>query len=145
MFRGDQWYRSNFYPAKIIIRGQEWETAEHVFQAAKFLDPDTRHLIRVCVTPKFAKQFANEIKDEIRKDWEKVRIDVMYKTLKLKFNQHPNLRLRLKKSTDYIIEDNYWHDNFWGNCTCEKCKDIEGQNWMGKLLMKLRDELREKP
>lgn len=33
-----------------------------------------------------------------------------------------------------------WHDNFWGNCTCVKCENIEGQNWLGKLLMKVRDE-----
>lgn len=141
MFRGDQWYRSNFYPSKIIIRGQEWPTSEHVFQAAKFIDPDTRELIRVCETARLAKQLAQELKDEVRPDWKKISISVMYKTLKLKFNQNPNLITKLKNSTDHIVEDNYWHDNFWGDCHCDACKDIKGENWLGKLLMRLRDEM----
>ena len=37
-----------------------------------------------------------------------------------------------------IVEGNYWHDNYWGNCTCDKCKNIEGQNKLGKILMKIR-------
>ena len=38
-----------------------------------------------------------------------------------------------------IIETNIWHDNFWGQCNCDKCKS-KGGNKLGKLLMKLRSE-----
>ena len=40
-----------------------------------------------------------------------------------------------------LIEGNYWHDNYWGNCLCPKCKEIEGQNQLGKILMKVRSTL----
>ena len=39
-----------------------------------------------------------------------------------------------------IIEGNYWHDNFYGQCTCEKCAG-KGKNKLGKLLMDIRSEL----
>ena len=35
-----------------------------------------------------------------------------------------------------IIEENYWGDTFWGVCRGK------GQNHLGKILMKVRDELR---
>ena len=38
-----------------------------------------------------------------------------------------------------LIEGNFWHDNFWGDCSCKKCQDIEGGNRLGKLLMEIRE------
>jgi predicted NAD-dependent protein-ADP-ribosyltransferase YbiA (DUF1768 family) len=35
-----------------------------------------------------------------------------------------------------LIEGNYWHDHIWGVC------DGTGTNWLGKILMEIRDELR---
>jgi len=35
-----------------------------------------------------------------------------------------------------------WLSNFWGNCTCPRCRDIDGQNWLGRILMVVREELR---
>jgi len=40
-----------------------------------------------------------------------------------------------------LIEGNAWHDNFWGDCFCEKCRDIEGLNVLGNILMRIREEL----
>ena len=34
-----------------------------------------------------------------------------------------------------LVEDNWWGDKFWGVC------NGEGENHLGKLLMKIRDEL----
>jgi len=49
------------------------------------------------------------------------------------------LKKRLKNTEGYeLIEGNFWHDCYWGNCSCEKCKNIEGQNVLGRLLMKVR-------
>lgn len=31
-----------------------------------------------------------------------------------------------------------WHDNTWGDCSCPKCKNITGQNLLGKALMEVR-------
>jgi len=34
-----------------------------------------------------------------------------------------------------------WHDNYWGNCYCFKCKDIKGVNKLGEPLMDIRSRL----
>lgn len=37
------------------------------------------------------------------------------------------------------VEENYWHDNEWGQCLCEKCVEVKGRNLLGRLLMELRE------
>ena len=52
------------------------------------------------------------------------------------------LREKLKATGDAtLIEGNHWHDNRWGKCTCDKCQNKEGQNWLGKILMEIRETL----
>jgi hypothetical protein len=41
-----------------------------------------------------------------------------------------------------IIEQNTWHDNYWGDCTCLRCFRI-GENYLGRIWMDLRDEYAE--
>jgi predicted NAD-dependent protein-ADP-ribosyltransferase YbiA (DUF1768 family) len=60
--------------------------------------------------------------------------------LAYKFAHHPDLRQKLittKGKT--LIEGNFWHDNTWGDCYCENCKDTKGKNLLGRSLMALRD------
>ena len=66
----------------------------------------------------------------------------MYEILVEKFTI-PELKEKLLATGDeYLEEGNYWHDNYWGNCHCEKCADITGQNKLGILLMKIREDIR---
>ena len=48
-------------------------------------------------------------------------------------------RMGKKERDATLIEGNHWHDNRWGDCTCERCSAKEGQNWLGKILMEIRD------
>lgn len=55
-----------------------------------------------------------------------------------------NLRVKLLATEDEeLVEGNYWHDNFWGNCSCPKCKDIQGKNVLGTLLMEERERIKK--
>ena len=66
----------------------------------------------------------------------------MLELLRLKFTQHPDLGDKLRLTGKVLLEEgNRWHDNFWGNCRCQECDDVEGRNILGKLLMKVRDEM----
>ena len=47
----------------------------------------------------------------------------------------------INEGYDGFCEDNWWHDNYWGDCQCEKCKNIEGQNKLGKILMRVANEI----
>lgn len=77
----------------------------------------------------------------LRSDWETVKLEVMEQLVRQKF-QYQLLKEKLLETEDAIlIEGNYWHDNFWGSCTCAKCGN-RGQNNLGKILMKIREELK---
>lgn len=77
----------------------------------------------------------------IREDWEedrsRIRIKAMELALILKFTSHPELKTHLATQSGHLEEKNTWHDTFWGTC------QGEGLNHLGKLLMQLREQLRE--
>ena len=63
---------------------------------------------------------------------------VMKLGISMKFSI-PELRAKLLKTGGaYLTEGNYWHDNFWGDCHCSKCANIEGQNNLGLIIMEER-------
>lgn len=65
----------------------------------------------------------------------------MYMIVKAKFTQHIDLAKKLLNTPDKdLIELNYWHDNYWGSCTCNKCNN-KGLNKLGEILKKVKNEL----
>ena len=149
LFKDELHFLSNFYPAKIIYRGTSWPTTEHAFQAAKCKDGVEDENIRNAPSPSAAKRMGRRV--ECRHNWEEVKVDIMTEIVLLKFRQHTDLREKLLATVDpdsplYHIEleeGNFWHDNFWGNCYCQKCYGIEGKNALGIILMEVRELLRE--
>ena len=144
-FEGEYEFLSNFYPSKIIYDIDDGHiiyapTVEHAFQAAKTINWLEEPDILTAPTPGKAKRLGR--KCELRKDWEEVKDNVMRKFLCKKF-AIPELRQKLLDTGDaYLIEGNYWHDNHFGICYCEKCKG-KGENILGQLLMDIREEIRE--
>ena len=67
----------------------------------------------------------------------------MVDVLRAKFTQHEDLKKwLLETGNEELHEDTTgWHDNCWGNCECDKCKNIPGKNLLGKALMQVRGEL----
>ena len=55
--------------------------------------------------------------------------------------RYPGPHRLLSTSNATLVEGNWWHDNFWGDCYCPKCKGIPGANTLGRLLMELRSKL----
>jgi ribA/ribD-fused uncharacterized protein len=140
-FDGEYAFLSNFYNASCIFEGKLYPTVEHAFQAAKSLDHAERDWIAAAGSPGLAKRLGRRI--NLRPDWEKIKFDVMEECLRSKFAD-PVLKKKLLATGDEeLVEGNYWHDNTWGNCSCEKCKDIVGRNMLGNILMKLRTEFME--
>lgn len=61
----------------------------------------------------------------------------MYEICLAKFTQHEFLKEALLATGDSeLIEGNTWRDYFWGVC------NGKGQNKLGKILMRIRAELR---
>ncbi len=141
-FDGEYAFLSNFYPSKILYdECERWyaPTVEHAFQASKTLSMEEEIDILASSTPGRAKRLGRGC--YLRKDWEEVKDDVMYKFLQRKF-AIPELRDKLLATGNAtLIEGTTWHDNYWGICSCDKCKG-RGKNRLGELLMKIREELR---
>jgi len=69
-------------------------------------------------------------------DWEQRKLDVMRDLIRRKF-ENPLLRAMLLATEDAtLIEGNTWNDTFYG-----VCKGV-GQNWLGRIIMEVRDECR---
>ena len=73
-----------------------------------------------------------------RCDWEAVKEDVMYVALYAKFTQHERLTKMLLDTGDRKLVEHTTRDSYWGDGG-----DGSGQNRLGKLLMKLKEELRK--
>jgi ribA/ribD-fused uncharacterized protein len=135
-FRGESSFLSNMSSSPVELGGVKYPTVEHAFQAAKTTDPVERAKILAAKTPSEAKRIGKTV--TLRKDWDKKKLEVMEKALRAKFEQNPELKKKLINTGDAdLIEGNDWGDRFWGQV------NGTGQNNLGKLLMKIRNELME--
>lgn len=139
-FRGDFEYLSNFSPHGFVDEHDvPWETNEHFYQAHKTFHPVWRLMIWETPFPGTAKRIGEDKDLPLRKHWDQVKISIMESGLTLKFEQNDEIESKLLSTVGFkLVEGNKWHDNFWGDCKCEKCKDIKGKNWLGFLLMSYR-------
>jgi len=139
-FNGDFKFLSNFSRHKIRDKsGILWQTVEHFYQAMKTTDTEERGRIFNAFSPGQAKKIGQEV--ILRPDWDMKKFDFMIEGVTLKFLQNEDIKKLLISTEGYkLVEGNLWHDNIWGECMCNKCfGNIEGQNWLGKILMTLRE------
>jgi ribA/ribD-fused uncharacterized protein len=134
-FAEEYHFLSNFYYAAITYGGISFDTIEHAFQAQKSKDPAEQREIAAAGSPMAAKRMGRKVK--LRRDWESVKVGIMRDLVRLKFTSHPELAKQLLATGNSpLIEGNSWNDNFWGVCS------EGGKNWLGRILMEVRDELR---
>ena len=133
----DYGWLSNFYPCFINFEGEFYPTVEHAYQAAKTLDLGLRSNIRSSSSPGIAKRRGRKIKP-LREDWESVKLDTMRILLRKKFECPVLSKLLIETGDSPIYEDSNW-DYFWGTGSAEATGT--GLNWMGKILMEVREEL----
>jgi ribA/ribD-fused uncharacterized protein len=143
-FEGKNAFLSNFYPSPIVIDGVAYPTVEHYYQAMKTENTEERRKIINALTPGIAKKLGRSV--ELRKDWEFLKVFLMYRGIIRKFTSHKDICDKLiATGTALLVEGNYWHDNFWGDCHCNSkiiCLSA-GKNFLGKILMDVRTSLQE--
>jgi len=135
-FSGKNKFLSNFEYSALEYEGKMWATVEHAYQAAKTLDPDQKEKIRLAKTPGIAKKLGGKV--DIRKDWEDIKIGIMTDLVRRKFTTSTFKQKLLLTGSHKLVEGNTWDDTFWGIC------DGVGENHLGKILMQVREELKEK-
>lgn len=133
-FNGKYDFLSNFYVAPVTYNGLTFQSNEAAFQAQKTLNEGQRR--------KFTRMAPNKAKAKgrnviLRSDWEQIKNKIMYEICYAKFTQNPELKEKLLATGDEeLVEGNTWHDTYWGVC------NRRGKNKLGKILMRVREELR---
>lgn len=136
-FKGKYFFLSNFYESPIYYEGVIYQNNVAAFQAQKNRDPLIKKEF-MFLSPSEAKRKGHQI--PLRDDWEEVKDKIMLQVCRCKFTQNSELKKRLLDTGDEIlVKGNTWHDNYWGICCCDKCKDKEGKNKLGEILMFIRD------
>jgi ribA/ribD-fused uncharacterized protein len=140
-FRGAYHFLSNFAPAQVKLDGLRFPTVEHAYQAAKTQDRQERERILGASTPDLARKMGRKLSQ--RPDWPEMKVKIMQDLVWQKFDSRPDLaKLLLATGDNELVEENTWHDNFWGDCRCSRCAELTGQNWLGRILMEVRERLR---
>lgn len=132
-------YLSNFWPVTVRLDGVDYPTVEHAYQAAKTFDQDKRVLVSLCRTPGEAKRYGKNL--PLRGDWKGAHQTVMLELLEQKFHVSPWKEELMRTHPRELVEGNWWHDNYWGQCYCDRHRTIPGKNMLGRLLMRIRDQL----
>jgi ribA/ribD-fused uncharacterized protein len=133
-FRGRYFFLSNFFSRRVIIDDFVFKNNEAAFQSHKPENIKLREFF-CWLEPSEAKKAGKKVK--LRKDWESIKEEVMYKVVLAKFTQNFDLRNRLLMTGDMkLIEENNWGDTTWGTV------DGEGKNLLGNILMRVRKEIR---
>ena len=150
-FPGRWHFLSNFYPCEIEHKGIKYPSVEHYYVAMKVTEiqlfdgvhytaGDFRELISKVKLPGDVKKIGQRVK--IRKDWDDKKLQFMEWGVREKFKDPKIAELMLLTGVQDMIETNWWHDNFWGSCSCPKCVN-SGQYNLGKILMTIRSEIRQ--
>jgi len=133
-FQGEYRWLSNFMPVTIVLNGITYPSVEHAYVSAK---SNTEQWRKECSDVNLS---SAEIKVKGRGLNVENKVEVMNELLKQKFNQEPYKSNLINTASKYIQEGNRWNDTFWGVCL----KTSLGANNLGKLIMKIRDDLQAK-
>lgn len=120
------------------LDGAEWPSVEHYYQAMKYGDADYRERIRAADHPKEAAKLGKSRRHGHRRDWERVKEVVMTRAVYTQCRTHPEVAEALLATGALSILETSQYDYDWG---CGR--DLRGRNRYGKVLMAVREKLRE--
>eukprot|EP00298_Acanthocystis_sp_HF-20_P011360 c19354_g1_i1.p1 GENE.c19354_g1_i1~~c19354_g1_i1.p1 ORF type:complete len:242 (-),score=78.97 c19354_g1_i1:19-744(-) len=158
---------SNFWKMShpLIFEGEEYKTSEHLYQAMRYIIAEQTpeiveyiREIRTAKTPYMSKILANQDVSDKRYEWRRklieiidkyydhvsiapqwfdVNIDAMRHILRLKFTTDQKCKDLLINTGSNLLAENSPYDDFWG-----LGRDGDGENWLGKILVEIREELK---
>lgn len=137
-FQDEYKWLSNFVSVEINFKGRSFSSVEHGYMSEKSNDLEWKKFCSDSNNhPGKVKRKSKKI--VLRDDWESIKVGVMRELLVLKFSQKPYKELLLNTGNLYIQEGNKWGDTFWG----VDLRTNVGENNLGKLIMSIREELRQ--
>lgn len=149
-FYGYKSFLSNHYSCKIYVDGIIFNSVEQAMMYKKamlFEDYTIAKKLKSETFPPRCKKLGRRVSNFKESIWDDAKYNIVYKCVFNKFKQNKKLQRQLLNTADYdIVEASY--DNVWGvgismNDTTIKDKSNWGENLLGKILMEVRDELKE--
>ena len=130
----------NFSSFKVKVNGYLYSSLEEAFQSMLFL-PDHKEIseqIKNSYSAHETQKIMHENINKVKYSKEE-KLVLMEELLRLKIEQNPYVLKKLLETKNYTIMEDSPKDNYWG-CGINR----EGENNLGKLWMKLREEYKVK-
>ena len=156
-FRGHHHPLSNYYPVDIVENDQTFASSEHYYQYTKAMSLgllDEAENIVMAETAYKAMTLGNKLDDIVsvasRAEWDGERVQVMRRTLDLKYEYSTRFREYLHNTGDALLAEATSHP-FWATGLpppkARKLPPSEwpGNNQLGVLLIELRDKHSKSP
>lgn len=130
---------SNFAAFAVEDNGIVWPTSEHLYQATKFMDDESKkNIVNEILNARSAydsKMIKSKYIDQIRKDWDDIKIEKMENIVRKKNEQHNYIQKKLLETEwKEIIEDSEKDDFWWWG------PNKDWRNELGKIWMRIRDK-----
>ena len=149
-FAGSNDKLSNFYPCEVKMDGRVFTSGEQAYAHAKAIHnkrPDIAAKIIEASNAREVKQESNKIKTDEK--WSEIKVEVMEEVLRSKIDENDDIKQHLIDTGDMDLAEAVIGENFWGSGLPKKATantDPEkwpGENMLGKMWMKMRDNLKE--
>lgn len=137
-FQGNRRWLSNMWPCDIKLGQYNFQSSEAAYQAFKFTKNESSIIEKLQKLPAISSKVFARQNPITNSDFEAKKLEYMEKVLRIKFS-NPFLERKLfLTGSDELVEYNDWGDTFWG------VYNNEGENNLGKILMKIREEIKRK-
>lgn len=142
---------SNWYLSEFTVDDIKFSSMEQYMMYEKaLLFQDQEAAEKILQTDNVAdiKALGRSVQHFDDKIWIEVREEIVYKGVREKFRQNPELAENLEKTGEEIIAECAVKDRIWGIGLSMKdenrhCIDRwRGQNLLGKILMRVREEIK---
>ncbi len=133
-FKGKYAFLDNDFPCFIYHDCMRFSSCNRAYHASKSFD--VRHRIGCMLAPDSKTVRTLGRKVELREDWDKIKLKLMYELLEKKFSD-PELKQLLLDTGDAELIWKNRSDKFWG------VVNGEGENWLGKHLMNIRKKMKK--
>lgn len=140
-FSSDYAFLSDDFLVPVWYEGIWYPSAEHAYQASRTIYPKQKMLILECKTAIEAIRLSNSKAITFRTGWKELREQTKRTILTSKFKNKDLAQKLIDTYPRKLINENNYHDNYWGNCKCKNCFHSRGKNKSGIILTSVRTNL----
>lgn len=141
---------STYYPCNITVYDVKYRSVQQMYQALKakhFGDLTAYTMIMKSWSPRTQGEIGSTVENFNPENWQKKSQEVMERAIKLKFEQNEKERKFLLDTGKAILVFASQNQPYWGNGLSMEAEENtvpanwKGNNKLGAILMKVRDEL----